>query len=144
MRKILLLTTAGLASAFCSVWGVFAWMWLGAGKLHSVPLIALCLCAAVSFYAFVLYFARPRLSVVASWILLSGEFISSFIDNLQSCLGRHCGMSPFRIAGSTFTGLPTLWCLLAAAVCLLLAWTTTTKPAARRVEIAGEDQGLGK
>lgn len=140
----MLLTIAGLASAFSSVWGVFAWMWLGKATFHSAPLIGLCLSAALSFYAFVLYFARPRLSVIAAWALLSGEFISSFVDNLQACAGRHCGMSPFGIAWNTVRGLPTLWFLLAAAVCLMLVWTTSTKPPAPRGEMAGEGQDLGK
>jgi hypothetical protein len=133
VRKIVLLTVAGAASGFCSFWGVFAWMWLGAGKSHSAPLIGLCLCAALSTGAFVLYFVQPSVGVIVAWILLSGEFISAFIDNLQSCARRHCGMSPFGIAWGTITGLPPIWFLLVAAVGLMLAWTTTARVAGSRV-----------
>ncbi|MGA7522216.1 MAG: hypothetical protein WBW84_07020 [Acidobacteriaceae bacterium] len=124
-----MLTVAGLASVFCSWWGLFAWMWGGASHSHSILLILTCLCPALSLVVFLLYFFLPRLSLVAAWSLLSGTYISSFLSILESCVHGGCTTTnPFSLAWGTLIGMPTLWLLLAAAISLLLDFTAVPPP----------------
>lgn len=124
---------AGLASAISSCWGIFAWAWGGAGSSHSVLLVLFCLCPALSLIAFVLYFLQPSAGVIASWVLLSGMYISLFLTNLKPRMHGQCTTSnSLSIAWGTFIGMPILWLLVSVAGCLSLDSAAKTKEQVRR------------
>jgi uncharacterized RDD family membrane protein YckC len=129
VRKIVLLTVAGLASAACSAWGVFAWIWIGGLKSHSATGSLMCILPALSLVAFALYFISPRSGLAAAWLLASGTYICLFLVNLQDCRQDGCNLtSVLQLAWDLLTRFRFLWVTLITPVCLLLDYTAEGQP----------------
>jgi len=110
-------------------------MWGGAAKSHSILLIMFCLCPALSLVAFILYLVTPRAGVIISWMLLTGTYISLFLNNLRGCLRSNCTTTnPLSIAWGTLVGMPTIWFLFVAAISLLLDFTTANNVGISRTQ----------
>jgi hypothetical protein len=125
VRRIILLTVAGVASAVGSAMGCVAWRATGAGASPGILLRLFCIFPALGFVAFCLYFLRPRFALVAAFLLLTGSFVSAYFVNLAPCLTRACSTADsVRMGLQTVTHGRPLWALALAAVCLLLDYTT--------------------
>lgn len=123
MRKLLLITAAGLAATAASAWGFLGW-WRAPSAHGSLLFALVCLLPALSFPAFVVYLRWPRLGVTLTWLLLSGSWFAAFLMRLRVCRHQTCtAVDSLHIAAQTITGEPHLWPLLIAAVCLLFAYT---------------------
>jgi hypothetical protein len=124
VRRIILLTVAGAASAASSAMGCVAWRATGAGASPSVLLKLFCVFPALCFVAFCLYFVRPRLALIASFLLLTGSFVTAYFVNLRVCFTHVCSTADsVRMGWQTVTQVRTLWALAIAALCLLLEHT---------------------
>jgi hypothetical protein len=127
----MLLTVAGVASATASGMGCVAWRAIGAGASPSVLLKLFCVLPALGFVAFCLYFVRPLFALVASFLLLTGTFVTAYFVNLSPCLTHVCSTADsVRMGWQTVTQVRTLWALALAALCLLLDYTRSVVGAA--------------
>jgi hypothetical protein len=140
---MVLMTIAGLASAFCSFWGVFGWMWGGAWQSHSIAAMLFFIFPALSLLTFVSYLLFPRVGLVAAWSMASGTYISLFLMNLADC--RHGGCTTttvFGIAWGIITGFRRLWIYLVAPICILLDYTAMSIESLPPVSGPGDVQDL--
>jgi hypothetical protein len=128
VRRIVLLTVAGLASLFGSFFGAMSWMWSGAGASHSAAQKLFCIFPMLTLAAFCLYFLRPIAGLTVSWLIPSGTYVSIFLVNLQSCMTGGCTTTnSISIAWGTLTRDWRLEAVLVApALCLLLDYTGPT------------------
>lgn len=124
VRRILLLTVAGVASLLCSGLAGFGWLWNGAGRSHSVLQMLIWLCPAMSFFGFFIYFYLRRTGLVLCWLLSAGTFSSLFLLSVQQCAQANCtAVTLFTIAGQIMLRARVLWLQIGAAVCLLLDYS---------------------
>ncbi len=141
MRKILLLTVAGLASLASSAWGLLAWWRSGVASSHSILFIF----PALTIATFALYLRSPLIGLIAAWLLLTGGYIAAFLIHLRACMGAACTTADsLRLGGQTLTAAPYLGLMFATAACLLFAYTLTPAPKAGPIAGARPDQDLGK
>jgi hypothetical protein len=124
VRKILLLTVAGLSSLVCSWLGVMSWRWTGAAASSSVLLKAACIVPAIGIVAFAAYLRRPRAGLIAALLILTGCFVSSYFVNIAVCLTRACTtQDSLRLGWQTLEHGRPLWAEALAAFCLMLDYT---------------------
>lgn len=121
----MLLTIAGLASAFCSFIGGFGWMWSGAGKSHSIVQMLFFLLPALSLPIFVLYLLLPLAGLTAAWLLPSSTYICLFLMNLASMKrSESVTKNPLYLAWNLiWANERLLGLLLVSPVCMLLDYT---------------------
>jgi hypothetical protein len=130
VRRIVLLTVAGVASAVASALGCVAWYATGAGTSSGLLLKLFCLFPALGFVAFCLYRVWPRVALIASFLLLTGSFVTAYFVNLSPCLTRACSTADsVRMGWQTLAHGRMLWALAIAAVCLLMDHTAPVPPA---------------
>ncbi len=130
VRKIVLLTVAGLASAYGSWFGVASWVRVG--EQHTPPVLMLfyCLFPALSLVIFLSYFSAPRVGVVLAWLSLTGSFVASYLVRLMDCVRHTCTTADsLRVGWGTLTEARHLWVLSVAAFCLLLDYTAPASAA---------------
>jgi hypothetical protein len=134
VRKIVLLTVAGLASAYGSWFGVASWMRAGTGHGQPVLMLFYCLFPALSLVIFLSYFTVPRVGLVMAWLSLTGSFVATYLVRLMDCVRHACiTADSLRVGWETLTEGRHLWALSVAAICLLLEYTAPASgaPAAR-------------
>jgi hypothetical protein len=140
VRKILLLTIAGLASAYCSSWGVFARMSGGVGSSHTLLALLFCIFPALSLLTFFGYFLLPRVALAVAWLLPAGTYACNYLLALQDCARHSCTTSDsMRVALHLLTGNKILWLLAVVAFCLMLDFTS---PASSTLAPAIHDSDL--
>lgn len=126
----MLLTVAGLASAYGSWFGVASWMRAGAGSPQPVLMLFYCLFPALSLAIFRSYFRSPRVGVVLAWLSLTGSFVASYLVRLMDCVRHTCTTADsLRVGWGTLTEARHLWVLSVAAFCLLLDYTAPARGA---------------
>jgi hypothetical protein len=139
VRRIILLTVAGLASAAGSGMACVAWYATGAGTSPGLLLKLFCLFPALGFVAFCLYRVWPRVALIASFLLLTGSFVTAYFVNLSPCLTRACSTADsVRMGWQTLAHGRMLWALAIAALCLLWDHTSPT-PAATTAPFSDQD-----
>lgn len=104
--------------------GCIVWHATAAGTSPGILLKLYCIFPALGFVAFCIYFARPLLALVASFLLLTGSFVTAYFVNLAPCLTRACSTADsLHMGWQTLAHGQTLWALAIAAVCLLMDYT---------------------
>jgi hypothetical protein len=140
VRKIVLLTVAGLASAGASWFGVAAWLSAGPGAEHTRLFAAYCIFPSMSLVAFLAWFVMPRVSLVMAWVILTGSYITAYLVPLEACARHACTtQDSLRIGWETVTGAHQVWMLAAAALCLLFEYTAPARHDATAVTGAEGD-----
>jgi hypothetical protein len=139
-----LLTVAGVASAVCSLIGIEAWILSGAAAEHSIAQKLFCIFPALSFVAFFLYLLRPLPGLLASWLIPTGTYISSFLFRLRLCGQGGCTTSDsIHVAWVTLArGWRLEAFLLAPALCLMLDYTRSEPAAIPAVAPESADHDL--
>jgi hypothetical protein len=124
VRKIVLLTVAGLGSGYGSWFGVASWMRAEAQHSQSELMLFYCFFPALSLVIFLSYFALPRVGVAMAWLVLTGSFVASYLVRLMDCVRHACTTADsLRVGWGTLTEDRHLWVLSVAAFCLLLDYT---------------------
>lgn len=123
----MLLTVAGLASGFCSFWGWFAWVWCGMPGLHKALLMLFCVLPGMSLVAFGVYFVRRGMGLGMAWLILMGDFVTTYLMGMQQCLRHSCTTADsLKVGWGVLIESRLLWILALAALCLLLDYTAAT------------------
>jgi hypothetical protein len=142
VRRIVLLTVAGVASAVCSALGIASWRAMGAGASAGVLLQLFCIFPALSFVAFCVYFLRPRLALAAAFLLLTGSFVTAYFLHLAPCLTHTCSTADsLHMGWQALSHTRPLWPLAAFALCLLMDYTRA-EPRTQAVVQASADHDL--
>jgi hypothetical protein len=143
VRRIVLLTVAGVASATASAMGCVVWHATGAGSSPVLLLKLFCIFPALGLVAFCLYFAQPRFALITAFLLLTGSFLTAYFVNLSPCLKRACSTTDsVRMGWQTLAHGRTLWALAIAAVCLLMDHTAPAPHAASALAPEDSDHDL--
>jgi hypothetical protein len=144
VRRIILLTVAGVASAYCTLHGfvyVYAEWNLGLAPRSVVTLS--CIFPILSLVVFGLYFLRPRLGLVVSMLLLTCSFLVAYLIRLRICLQLPCSIADsIRMGWQTLVLREELWAQALSAACLLFDYTAPTPHATLAVPPEGSDQDL--
>jgi hypothetical protein len=131
--RIPLLIISGLASCFCSWFGLMAAAWGGTG-LPSMTALLFWLLPALTLPVFVLYFFFPQIAARSMWFLLLVSYAAFFVGTYRDCLAGKCTTTnPFKIAVGCLYGSPTIPGLFIAAACMHLAETARKYSSADRI-----------
>lgn len=78
----------------------------------------------MSLAAFGAYFARRGVGLGMAWLILMGDFVTTYLLGMQECLRHTCTTADSLTVGwEVLTESRLLWIVALAALCLLLDYT---------------------